>query len=109
MIRILGMILVWSLILTMLRSSKWRRRGRTLWRRKILIKLFLVLGRFQGMNSTSQDCFLVHLMPHHHPVFSLSLEKSFLLWPKSIVHKANNDKGMREEKEDSGWGEARAL
>ena len=36
---------------------------------------------------------LVHLMPHHHPVFSLSLEKSFLLWPKSIVHKANNEKG----------------
>ena len=108
------MILVWRLILTILKSSKWRKRGRKLWRMKILIKLFLVLGRFQGMNFTSHDCVLVHLMPHPPPpcllhlLLPLSGEEFHALVKvhRTDVHKAHNAKlkqekllRMREEKD----------
>lgn len=109
------MILVLRLILTILKSSKWRKRGRKLWRMKILIKLFLVLGRFRGMNFTSHDCVLVHLMPQPPPppcllhlLLPLSGEEvhAVVKVHRTDVHKAHNAKlkqenllRMREEKD----------
>ena len=81
-----------------------------------MIKLFLVLGRFRGMNSTSHDCVLVHLMPHLPPPCLLPLllplfGEEFHAQVKvhcTDIHKAHNDKlkqeillRMREKKEDA--------